>query len=160
MLLRLLALAKASRSPTAVQSLVFAVTLLARLNTQREFVLARRQWTGRVGGEGAGWVVGPIEIQRHLAVARHIGIEESTASVSLGFVGLVPEDEKELVFARLHHRIQTVLLAINGKHRGSRRGHLIDRSQYVGHRERSRPTRWLERASIRHFAFAGYIGIA
>src|SRR6266849_5473723 len=94
MLLRLLALAKASRSPTAVQSLVFAVTLLARLNTQREFVLARRQWTGRVGGEGAGWVVGPIEIQRHLAVARHIGIEESTASVSLGFVGLVPEDEK------------------------------------------------------------------
>src|SRR5436305_10882543 len=55
--------------------------LLPRLDAHRQLVLGRRQRAGGEGGEGAGRVVGGVEVDYHLAVLGRIGVEEAAGAV-------------------------------------------------------------------------------
>src|SRR5438093_8008908 len=89
------------------------VLLFAGLDVRRQAVLRRRQRAGGERREGAGGAIGLIEVEDHGAVPRRRRIEEPAGRVGLGSIGLVGEDEKQLLVARLlDHRPQPEFLSL------------------------------------------------
>src|SRR5258708_22391605 len=89
------------------------VLLLPCLDTDRQTVLGRRQRAGRVRSEGAGRVVGVVEVDDGLAVlARRMRVEITGRAVGLMTAGRVAEDEEQVFLALLEDRLDAVLLAI------------------------------------------------
>src|SRR5262245_13015721 len=70
--------------------------LLAGLDGDGELVLRRRQRAGGEGREGAGRVVGGVEVHHHLTVPGRIGVDEAAGAVGLLAAGLVGEDQEQL----------------------------------------------------------------
>src|SRR5688572_113827 len=68
---------------------------LPGLDADRQAVLLRRQRTGRELGEGAGRVLGAVEVEDDAAVAGEVGVEEPAAAVGLLLAGGVGEDEEQ-----------------------------------------------------------------
>src|SRR5688500_16921347 len=87
------------------------VLLLPRLDPEGQPVLGGRQRAGGEGREGAGRVVGQVEIDEDLAVLDRAGLQEAAGAVGLLAVGLVGEDQGEPLF-RIAEGIQTVGLPL------------------------------------------------
>src|SRR5688572_16495066 len=92
---------------------------LASINRDREEVLARWEGAGGVGGEGAGWVLGAVEIEDDFANLPHVPIHLAHVPIHLnrqirveitsGAVGRLPsrliaKDDEKLIVTFLHHR--------------------------------------------------------
>ena len=69
------------------------------MRTGRTFCL-RRQRAGGEGGEGAGRVVGLVEVERDRAALGQVGVEEAPRAVGLLSARRVAEDEEELLRVR------------------------------------------------------------
>src|ERR1039458_8106714 len=95
-----------------------AVLLLTGFDANSQPVLRRRQRAGGVGGEGAGRVVGFVEVEHHLAVFGQRGIQEAAGAIGFPGGGLVAEDEEELLRARLfENRVESEFLAVEAEYR-------------------------------------------
>src|SRR5580658_9587159 len=68
---------------------------LAGRNAYLQPVLLWRQRAGRIRVEGAGWVVGLVEIEDRCAVAAQVRVQEPRRLVGLLAARPVPEDEIE-----------------------------------------------------------------
>src|SRR6266446_4330396 len=76
------------------------ILLLPCFDTNRQPVLGRRQRAGRVRSEGAGRVVGVVEVDDGLAVrSRRMRIEIAGRAVGLMTAGPVTEDEEQVFLA-------------------------------------------------------------
>src|SRR6185312_7592046 len=70
-----------TRGLAATRPRMIAVFFLACFNSDGQGVLLWRQRAGREGDKGAGWIVGLIEIEGHVAVFRFVRIDETSLSV-------------------------------------------------------------------------------
>src|SRR5688500_2358129 len=92
---------------------------LASIHRDREEAVARWEGAGGVGGEGAGWVLGAVEIEDdfanlalvpiHLALIpihlnRQIRVEITSGAVGRLPSRLIAKDDEKLIVTFLHHR--------------------------------------------------------
>ena len=85
---------------------------LAGINRDREEVLSWWEGAGGVGGEGAGWVLGAVEIEDDFAKLAYVSIHlirQIRVEITSGAVGRLPrrliaKDDEQLIVALLHHR--------------------------------------------------------
>src|SRR5262245_39397376 len=105
---------------------VVAVVLLPGGDPGREPVPLRGERAGRVRRESARGGVGLVEIEDHLTVDGHGGIEEAARRVGLRAAGGVLEDEEKLLAVFRHDRLEADLLPLALPDRIARAPLLLD----------------------------------
>ena len=110
------------------------IILLAGLDPRRQPVLLGRQRAGGEGGEGAGRVVGGVEVHHHLAVLGRVGVQEAAGAVGLFAVGLSAKIRKSPPSVALQG-VQPVGLALQSKTTAPGRGRVVDLAEDVGDRD-------------------------
>src|SRR5215472_10050353 len=92
---------------TRLSSLMLAVVQLARLDLNRQMILARRQRAGGIRGESAGGIVGLVEIEDDLSLMRRRGVQKAAGGISSLAARQVAKDEEQTAIV-VGSRIQAI----------------------------------------------------
>src|ERR1044072_331808 len=115
------------------------VALLTGFDAQRQSVLRRRQGTGRVVSERAGWTVSLVKVNHHFPVRiRRRYIKVTSGAVGFASGSFVGNHHKPICLAFFQDRINPISFAVNFKRQGAGRSLIVGHAQHVGNRNNFR----------------------